>query len=65
MQILGKLLTSIVTGLGLTEGKNSLRCENNQIICFPRNVKARGKEVAQLQQSRNIPSHLLRLYSIE
>lgn len=59
MQILGKLLISIVTEMALMRGKNSLRCENNQMICFPRNVKARGKDVVHLQQSRNIQSHLL------
>jgi hypothetical protein len=59
MQIVGKLLYFCVTGVAPTEGKKPLKCENNQIICLPRNVKAHGKEVAHLQQSKNIQSHLL------
>jgi hypothetical protein len=35
------------TGMAPTEGKKPLKCENNQIICLLRNVKAHGKEVAQ------------------
>jgi hypothetical protein len=64
MQILSKLLVSIVTGMALTEGKNSLRCENNQMICFPRNVKARGKEVRSVTAEQEYPVSFTYLFVV-
>jgi hypothetical protein len=43
--------------MALMEGENSLKCENNKIICIPTNVKAGGIAVVHLQQSKGVQSH--------